>query len=104
MTSLMFSEGPPVPLLVEGVLDQTMLVQLVHDIQTATTIMNVREKQAPVGYAADEASPLTDAVDRLLAGTTRAIQVRYAYEASEWTDTICRGPNGFKLIRCRHED
>jgi hypothetical protein len=98
-----FAEGPPVPLMTEGIIDAAMVRQLGSDLAAAAAVTGVREKAAPGAHAGLDDLPLVTAIDRLLKGAARAIQVRYRYDAREWTDTIMAVPGGFRVVRCRHE-
>lgn len=103
MTQPTFTEGPPVPLMVDGVIEATTLRQLFADLASSATVVGVREKRSPSAYAnADESTPDT-AFARLLSGVARATQVRYRFDGHEWTDTILSVPGGFRVVRCRHE-
>lgn len=103
MTQPTFEDGPPVPLMVEGLIDPPTLTQLFADIQTAGTVLGVREKGGPAEYAAGDGMPHAVALERLLAGTARAVQLRYQFDGHEWTDTILATAAGFRVVRCRHE-
>ena len=103
MTQPTFSDGPPVPLMVEGQIDSPTLIQLFADIQSAGTVLGVREKGGPVEYAGEGELSLTIAQERLLAGIARAIQIRYRHDGHDWTDTVLAAPAGFRVIRCRHD-
>lgn len=103
MTQPTFTEGPPVPLMVDGVIDAATLRQLFADLSTSATVIGVREKGGPTTYtSADELTPVA-ALARLLAGSARAVQVRYRFTDHEWTDTILSVPLGFRVVRCRHD-
>jgi hypothetical protein len=102
MTQPTFEEGPPVPLMVEGVIDRETLTRLFADIQSAGTILGVREKGGPAEYACGDTMPPAVALERLLAGTARAVQVRYQFDGHEWTDTVLATASGFRVVRCRH--
>lgn len=98
-----FTEGPPVPLLVKGLIDAATLRQLFTDLAAAATVHGVREKCGPTAYTGvDELTPDV-ALNRLLSGVARATQVRYRFDGHEWTDTIASLPSGFRVVRCRHE-
>jgi hypothetical protein len=98
-----FSDGPPVPLMVEGLIDPPTLTRLFADLEAAATGITVREKGGPGEYAgASEISP-SEARDRLLNRVTRAVQIRYQFDGHEWTDTVMALPGGFRVVRCRHE-
>ncbi|MBA4192060.1 MAG: hypothetical protein C0467_29125 [Planctomycetaceae bacterium] len=98
-----FADGPPMPLMVEGLIDATMLRQLFSDLASAATVTDVREKGGPRGYALPTELTPDLARDRLLSGLTRAVQVRYRFDSHEWTDTIVRMPTGYRVVRCRHD-
>jgi hypothetical protein len=98
-----FTDGPPVPLMVEGLIDAATLRQLFADLATAAKIISIREKVAPTGYAATAELPPADALQRLLDGSSPATQVRYHHDGHEWTDTLLATPAGYRVVRCRHE-
>ena len=104
MNSPQFADGPPVPLMTEGTIDAATLRQLVADLLNHAVVMVVREKGGPGAYAAPEDQPLGVAIDRLLSGEARAVQVRYRYDGCEWTDTVMASPTGFRVLRCRHDE
>jgi hypothetical protein len=102
MSQPQFQDGPAVPLMVEGAIDADTLRRLFADLTEAATVVGVREKSSPAAYtAADETLPEV-ALERLLSGAARAIQVRYRFADYEWTDTILGLPGGFRVVRCRH--
>ena len=102
MSQPTFADGPTVPLMMDGVIDAATLRQLFTDIQSAGTAIGVREKGGPAEYAAGgELSP-AKALERLLAGTARAVQIRYQFDGHEWTDTVLATATGFRVVRCRH--
>lgn len=103
MTQPTFADGPPVPLLVEGLIDRATLARLFTDIQTAGTVLGVREKGLPVECADGDTMPPAVALERLLAGTARAVQLRYHFDGHEWTDTLFATATGFRVVRCRHD-
>ncbi len=103
MTQPTFTEGPPVPLMIDGVVDSQTLQQLFQDLATSTTILGVNEKNAGCVYSKEERLSLDAICNKLLTGQTRAMQIRYNYADQEWTDTIFRLPTGFRIVRCRHD-
>jgi hypothetical protein len=103
MTQPTFADGPPVPLLVDGVIDATTLRQLFTDLTTSAIVLGLREKGGPTEYTSGDEPIPEMALSRLLTGSVRAIQVRYRFADHEWTDTILHTPNGFRVVRCRHE-
>jgi hypothetical protein len=96
-----FSDGPPVPLMIEGLIDQPTLRGLFADIEATGCVLGVREKRGPAEYA-DEMTTASS-LERLLNGSTRAVQIRYRYDGHEWTDTVLALAAGFRVVRCRHE-
>jgi hypothetical protein len=103
MSQPQFDEGPPVPLLVEGVIDAATLQRLFADLSAASTILGVRDKSGATDYASADESSLEFARERLLSGRTRAVQVRYRFADVEWSDTILALADGFRVVRCRHD-
>ena len=103
MTQPTFPDGPPVPLMVDGVIDATTLRQLFTDLATSGTVLGVREKSGPAAYTSADQLTTDSALARLLAGSARAVQVRYRFDDHEWTDTILSVQYGFRVVRCRHE-
>ena len=101
MTQPTFADGPPVPLMVEGLLDAQTLTRLFGDLESATSVLGTREKGGSAKFAGGEL-PLATALDRLLAGTARAVQVRYRHDGHEWTDTVLAAADGYRVVRCRH--
>lgn len=103
MSQPVFKDGPAVPLMVEGILDASMLNQLCSDLQSYAEIVIVQEKSGPNAYADSEPLKLETAVHRLQSQLTRSVQVRYKFEGWEWTDTILAFQAGFRVVRCRHD-
>jgi hypothetical protein len=103
VTQPTFADGPPVPLMVEGLIDADTLRRLFQDLSVAAKIISLREKGGPVDYASDNEYTPADALQRLLSGASRAIQVRYQFGDAEWTDTVLTTGVGYRVVRCRHE-
>lgn len=103
MTQPQFKDGPPVPLLVEGTIDPDILRRLFSDLESAAVILGVREKAGTDSLAAQDDISLDGALERLLTGAVRAVQVRYRFAGHDWADTIFALLAGFRVIRCRHE-
>lgn len=98
-----FADGPPVPMMVDGMMDAGTLQQLFSDLTTSATVLCVREKGGPTSYTSENDISLDAAAQRMLDGQVRAIQVRYLFSHHEWTDTIMALPAGFRVVRCQHE-
>jgi hypothetical protein len=103
MNQVQFAEGPPVPMMIEGIIDRATLLQFSSDIRSAARLISVREKCGPDALAGPDGQSLESAIERLLTGVARAIQVRYHYDGHDWSDTIVAMPAGFRVVRCRHE-
>lgn len=103
MTQPTFADGPPVPLMVEGVIDAATLRTLFADLAAAATVLGVQQKGSPTGYTSPDAVTAEIALTRLLTGETRAVQVRYHFDGHEWADTILALPAGFRVVRCRQD-
>lgn len=103
MTQPTFDDGPPVPLMVEGVIDRATLAQLATDLTAHATVVGVRAKGGVQAYADATELSLDTAVAQLAAGSVRAIQVRYRYDGFEWSDTILATPTGFRVVRARQD-
>ena len=103
MSQPQFDDGPPVPLLVEGTIDADTIRRLFADLSVAATIVGISEKGGPTEYTSVDEPPPEVALERLLSGTARSVQVRYHFANHEWTDTILALPDGFRVVRCRHD-
>lgn len=103
MTRPTLPDEPTVPLMVEGVIDAATLRRLFTDLAAAATVLSVREKGDPREYADPAERTPEAALDRLLTGSARAVQIRYRYDGHEWTDTVIAVPTGFRVVRCRHD-
>ncbi|MBL8867973.1 MAG: hypothetical protein KF873_23420 [Gemmataceae bacterium] len=102
MTQPTFSEGPPVPLMVEGTIDSPTLAKMFAEIESHGTLIGIREKAGPGDYAGTEELTPALALDRLQRREARAVQIRYRHDGFEWTDTVLAMPDGFRVVRCRH--
>lgn len=101
---LKFEDGPAVPEMCEALLTAAELHDLVRDLETCTTVRAVLEKGGHDAQAATGDADLSAAISRLLAGQVRALQIRYAYDSREWTDTLFSQPTGIRLVRCQHPE
>jgi hypothetical protein len=96
-----FADGPPVPLMTEGIIDAATLSRLISELITHATAISVREKAAATAYAGTDHQPLESVLERLLTGATRSVQIRYHFDGHHWTDTIVALPKGFRVLRCK---
>jgi len=103
MTQPTFTEGPPVPLMIEGVLDAVKLAELFSDLTTHASAIEVRKKGGPAAYSGTVESTLDGLLAELQKGAERAAQIRYHFDGHNWTDTLFATSKGFRIIRTRHE-
>ena len=96
-------DGPPVPLMVDGLIDAVTVRQLFADLATSATILGVRHKGDPTHYTGANDMSLDEAQISLLTGAQRSVQIRYYYAGYEWTDTLFSLSIGYRVVRCRHE-
>lgn len=80
-------------------LDRARLRDLATDVAALTTDLDVLVKTSE-GYVDPDVRPtLDDAISALVAGTVRALQLRYRFDGRLYWDTILTTPNGFRLVR-----
>lgn len=87
------------PELTEAELDDTALRALFRDLAAATEIDDIRCKQAPESRADPSRISPEEALDWLLEGRVRGVQVRYRYDGDAWCDTILATPSGHRVVR-----
>lgn len=88
----------PLPSVYEAVLDAATLVRLVDDLEACATVDRVMEKGAPTAHATG-CPGLRDAVERLVVGTIRGVQVWYRHDGEDWCDTLVQVTGGTRLVR-----
>ena len=92
------------PELAESVLDADQIAALFRDVEALTEIMEIIPKHGPRDYVDDTTElTLTSALDGLLDGTFRGVQIRYRYDGGWWWDTIINVPGGYRIVRIRHD-
>ena len=89
------------PELVEGTVDATLLEQLVRDLTSLTTIQEIHLKGGAASHAERSHVGLPEAVDLLVGGQLRGLQVRYLWQNVGWIDTLLRTPGGIKIVRTK---
>lgn len=94
--------GPPLPEMCEAVLSRDDVLALVADLQTHAQITGTLCKAAPRQQTPSLNIPLETAVEQLFARNVTAIQICYAHDGHEWTDTLLNTPTGLRLVRCQH--
>jgi len=95
---------PQLPPLHQGMMDASALDDLFEDLATCTEIIEIRTKSAARAMSEDGACSLQTCRDALGAGTLRAAQIRYRYDADEWWDTFMRTTEGWRVTRLRLAD
>lgn len=91
------------PELQDALVDQGTLECLFRDIAMCTHVLEVIPKFARDVMTGDEKLSIEDALRLLVQGQARAVQVRYRHESAEWWDTIMETPQGFRVVRIRHD-
>jgi hypothetical protein len=94
-------DGPPVPILVENVVDADLLRQLFADLTQHAQMLSIQEKADPTAYTQSAPLTLEDALSRLLGPAPTRIQLRYRFDQTEWIDTILTTPTGYRVLRCQ---
>jgi hypothetical protein len=97
-------DTPPLPALWQATFDDQLLDQYFADLGSAAEVISVRAKADPRRYAADGPLTLSDAHNSLKEGVARGVQIHYRYGGEEWTDTVLRGPGGYRLVRMKVPD
>lgn len=80
-------------------LDETLLSQLLFDVQHAAELLSVQVKARPGSYTEAARPTLAEAAELLRSGAVLAIQLRYRAKAQIWRDTLLRTPSGFRIVR-----
>lgn len=97
------SEGAPaLAELFQGHLDEDALDALVRDLSALAQVHEVRLKAGPTLRADERPMDLSRALAALRAGGARAMQVSYRYAGATWSDTLLKGPGGYRLVRMQH--
>ncbi len=98
---LELEEEPPLELpdLHEAELDEAGLRTLFHDIGTLAEVDEIRLKHGPTERTRDRAPSPEAALELLLAGDVRAVQIRYRHRGEAWCDTILATPTGHRVVR-----
>ena len=92
------------PELTESTLGAEQLGDLFRDIGALTQVVEIIPKQGPRDYVDDRLTlDLDTAQARLLDGTFRGVQIRYRYDGGLWWDTLIKLPEGFRIVRIRHD-
>jgi len=87
------------PELREADLDEAGLRALFRDLAAAATIDEIRCKQAREHHADSATISAETALDWLLEGRVRGVQVRYRYQGEAWCDTVLATADGHRVVR-----
>jgi hypothetical protein len=96
MNAIRKLDGPPIPMLVDGILSPEQVKNLFADLTAHARGLEIRDRAGKT-YPADQAC------DLLLRSKQGALQLRYHFDGYNWTDTIMHTPQGLRAVRCRHE-
>ena len=99
MTTEKPSDELVLPELTTAQLDDTMLDQLVTDLENAATVLDVLFKGHATQRTDGKPVPIRQAVSLLRAGESFGVQIRYIFEETEWRDTLSRASTGYRLVR-----
>lgn len=96
------SDGPPMPEMRQGLLSANELDQLCADLLQLTKIQSIQTRMRGNSNAQTEVAGLDTVLQNLWNGNLQAVQVRYAYDGHDWTDTLLRSDCHVRVIRCQH--
>lgn len=100
----MQSAADPLPDLHQATLDCATVGQLFCDIEACAQVAELIPKfSARAHVPSGSALTLAEARTLLLTRQLRAVQIRYRYDGADWWDTIQALPEGFRLVRVRHD-
>lgn len=98
------ADTPPLPELHGGMLTEETLAQLFDDYSNCTVVTEIIPKHGAQNHVPEQSHlTLAQAQELLRTRGVRAMQVRYRFDAGEWWDTIMVLPEGFRLVRIRHD-
>jgi hypothetical protein len=95
-------DGPPMPEMRQGMLSNGDLKELCADLTQLAHILSIQTRARGNTNAETRSSSLDDALQELWDGKLHAVQIRYAYDSHEWTDTLMRADGHVRVIRCQH--
>ena len=89
----------PLPTIWDKLLDPATLDQYFNDLATHAEIIHIKEKQSPTEYVHENTMDLSVALEKVMSGDARAVQIRYRFEEQAWCDTLMHHASGVKLVR-----
>lgn len=89
------------PELWQATLDGPSVRALAGDLLAAAEVHDVRVKGSARGHALSQTPALADAIDALLGGQVRGVQITYTWSGEGWVDTLLSGSEGFRICRMR---
>ena len=99
------TESTSLPDLHQADLDESTLRQLFADVTAHTELLEVIPKHSAVGFVPEvSAITLAEGLELLLAGSVRALQLRYRHAGSVWWDTLMpSSPGHYRVVRIQHD-
>ena len=91
------------PDLHQAILDEPTLEQLLTDLENHAEVNEVIPKFTAKGYVPEGPMNLDEARKLLHFRSARGVQIRYRYDGSDWWDTIMTAPEGYRLVRIKHD-
>lgn len=92
-------EAPELAELHQGELDDAGLRALFRDLAAVADVAEIRLKRSPEARAAHAAPSLHEALQLLLAGNVRGVQIRYRFRDESWCDTVLAGAGRHRVVR-----
>ncbi len=96
------ADGPSMPEMRQGLLSASDLKELCADLTQLTRVLSIQTRVRGNTNAETRSGALDDVLQDLWDGNLQAVQIRYAYDGHEWTDTLLRSDCHIRVIRCQH--
>ena len=96
------ADGPSMPEMRQGLLSASDLKELCADLTQLTRVLSIQTRVRGNTNAETRSGSLDDVLQDLWDGNLQAVQIRYAYDRHEWTDTLLRSDCHIRVIRCQH--
>ena len=92
-------EQPPLPELLEGLLDDEQLGQVFADLEAGAQVESILAKGSELERARRETPSLAEALRLLRSGEALGVQIRYQLGDRFWCDTLLREASGVRIVR-----